>query len=135
MGLSRHCLADLVEMHLHGLRVRPGQHERRPLAVSRTDGAEQIGALIALIGWLAGARALSRPQARQAVLLAKARLILEPDFYRLSRRQVSYMRLEDVGEVFLNASMIRLSCLGCCGRALIWAKPSSPSSLDIPRSE
>ena len=29
-------------MHLHGLRVRPRQH-RRPLAVSRTDGAEQIG--------------------------------------------------------------------------------------------
>ena len=42
--------ADLVEMHLHGLRVRPRQHERRPLAVSRTDGAEQIGVAIALIG-------------------------------------------------------------------------------------
>ena len=29
-------------------RVRPRQHERRPLAVSRTDGAEQIGVAIAL---------------------------------------------------------------------------------------
>ena len=135
MGLSGDVAADLVEMHLHGLRVRPRQHERRPLAVSRTDGAEQIGVAIALIGRLAGARALSRPQARQAILLAKACFVLEPDLHRRSRWQVSYMHLERVGEVFLNASMIRLSCLGCCGRALIWAKPSSPSSLDIPRSE
>ena len=127
--------ADLVEMHLHGLRVRPRQHERRPLAVSRTDGAEQIGVAIALIGRWRGRVPLSRPQARQAILLAKACFVLEPDLHRRSRRQVSYMHLERVGEVFLNASMIRLSCLGCCGRALIWAKPSSPSSLDIPRSE
>ncbi len=41
MGLSGDVAADLVEMHLHGLRVRPRQHERRPLAVSRTDGAER----------------------------------------------------------------------------------------------
>ena len=68
MGLSGDVAADLVEMHLHGLRVRPRQHERRPLAVSRTDGAEQIGVAIALIGRLAGARALSCPQARQAIL-------------------------------------------------------------------
>ena len=54
MGLSGDVAADLVEMHLHGLRVRPRQHERRPLAVSRTDGAEQIGVVIALIGRLAG---------------------------------------------------------------------------------
>ncbi len=31
MGLSGDVAADLVEMHLHGLRVRPRQHERRPL--------------------------------------------------------------------------------------------------------
>ena len=69
---------------LHGLRVRPRQHERRPLAVSRTDGAEQIGVAIALIGRLAGARALSCPQARQAILLAKACFVLEPDLHRRS---------------------------------------------------
>jgi len=103
--------------------------------MGRADGTVQIGALIALIGRLAGARALLRPQPRQAVLLAQSGFVLEPDFYRRSRRQIAYMRLEGVGEVFLNASMIRLSCLGCCGRALIWAKPSSPSNLDIPRSE
>ncbi len=40
---------------------------------------EQIGVVIALIGRLAGARALSRPQARQAILLAKACFVLEPD--------------------------------------------------------
>ena len=99
LGLSGDVAADLVEMHYgDGLRVRPRQHERRPLAVSRTDGAEQIGVVIALIGRLAGARALSRPQARQAILLAKACFVLEPD---LHRRQVSYMHLARVGEVFL----------------------------------
>ena len=77
-----------------------GSMSRRPLAVSRTDGAEQIGVAIALIGRLAGARALSRPQARQAILLAKACFVLEPDLHRRSRWQVSYMHLERVGEVF-----------------------------------
>ncbi len=38
MGLSGDVAADLVEMHRHGLRVRPRQHEPRPLTVSRTDG-------------------------------------------------------------------------------------------------
>ena len=85
MRFASDMAADLVEMHLHGLRVRPRQHERRPLAVSRTDGAEQIGVVIALIGRLAGARALSRPQARQAILLAKACFVLEPDLHRRSR--------------------------------------------------
>ena len=56
--------------------------------------------MIALIGRLAGARALSRPQARQAILLAKACFVLEPDLHRRSRWQVSYMHLERVGEVF-----------------------------------
>ncbi len=135
MRLSGDMAADLVEMHLHGFGVRPGQHERRPLAVSRTDGAEQIGVPIALIGRLAGARAFSCPKAGQAVLLTQPRFVLEPDFNRRSRRQVSYMRLERVGEVFLNALMIRLSCLGCCGRALIWAKPRSARRLEIVRSE
>ena len=90
------------EMHLHGLRVRPSrQHERRPLAVSRTDGAEQIGVAIALIG-LAWAQCPFLPTTRrQAILLAKACFVLEPESPpALARRQVSYMHLERVGEEF-----------------------------------
>ncbi len=100
MGLSGDVAADLGRDASAWLARPPKQHERRPLAVSRTDGAEQIGVVIALIGRLAGARALSRPQARQAILLAKACFVLEPDLHRRSRRQVSYMHLERVGEVF-----------------------------------
>ena len=102
MGLSGDVAAD---WRASVLRVRPRQH-RRPLAVSRTDGAEQIGVVIALIGRLAGARALSRPQARQAILLAKACFVLEPDLHRRSRWQVSYMHLERVGEVFFKRRLI-----------------------------
>ena len=32
------------------------------------------------------------------------------------------MGSERAGEVFLNASITRWSCLGCCGRALMWEK-------------
>ena len=85
MRLSGDMAADLVEMPLHGLRVCPRQHERRPLAMGRADGAIQIGVLIALIGGLAGARALLRPQPRQAVLLTQPRFVLKPDFYRFPR--------------------------------------------------
>ena len=119
VGLSRNRLADLVEMQLHGLRVGPWQHERCALALFRADGAEQIRVLIALVGGLTGACAFPRPQAGPSVLLAKPGLILKPDLDWRTGRQVGYMRLKGAFEVFLNASMIRSSCLGCCGRALM----------------
>ncbi len=111
--------ADLVEMHLHGWRVGPGQHESRALAVAGTDGAEEISILVALIGWQAGPRAGPGPQPGAAVLLAEPGLVLEPDLDRLVLGQMAYVGCERAREVFLNPSSTRGSCLGCCGRALI----------------
>src|SRR5919107_1587572 len=46
---------DLVEVKLHGLRVGVGQRQRCTGAPRRADGAEQVSALVALIGGLARA--------------------------------------------------------------------------------
>jgi hypothetical protein len=67
---------DFVEMELHRLGVGEGQRERRPDASGGTNGAEEIGALIALIGRLAGPRSSLGPLPHQAVLLADARFVL-----------------------------------------------------------
>ena len=70
---------DFIEMELHGLGVGEGQRKRGPDAAGGTNGAEQIGALIALICGLAGPRSSPGPLPHEAVLLADAGLILEPD--------------------------------------------------------
>ncbi len=129
------CFADLVEMQLHCFGVGRWQHERCTLAMGRTDGAEQVGVLVALVGRLTGPRTLLRPQAGPAVLLPDTSFVLEPDFNRRLLRQIGYMRLQRVGEVFLNAVMIRSSCLGCCGRALMRENPMAASSLETVRSQ
>ena len=103
---------DLVEVELHRFGVGEGQRERRALAARRADRAEEIGVLVALIGGLARPRSAPRPLPDEAVLLADAGLVLEPDFDRRSRRQIGQMRLQRRGEVFLNASTISPSCAG-----------------------
>ena len=125
---------DLVEMELHHLGVGEGQRQRRAFAACRTDRAEEIGVLIALIGGLAGPRSAPRPLPDKAVLLADARFVLEPDFDRRCFGQVGEMGVQDFGEVFLKAATIRSSCLGWRGRALMWEKPSALRSLPTLRS-
>ena len=83
------------------------------------DGTEQIGVVVALIGRQAGPRAGLGPQSGAAVLLAEPGLVLEPDFDRPVLGQMAYVGGERAGEVFLNPSSTRPSCLGCCGRALM----------------
>lgn len=121
--------ADLVDMELHGLGVGEGQSQSCTNAAGRADRAEQVGALISLVGGLPRACAAGCPLPHDAVLLADAGFILEPQFYLRARRQVAKMRLQRAWPVFLNAAMISASCAGCCGRALMWLKPSLCSSL------
>ena len=45
--------ADRIEMKLHGLGVGKGQHKGGARSAGRADRAEQIDALVALIGRLA----------------------------------------------------------------------------------
>ena len=125
---------DLVEMELHHLGVGEGQRQRRAFAASGTDRAEEIGVLIALIGGLAGPSSALGPLPDQAVLLADAGFILEPDLDRRSFGQIGEMGAQDGDEVFLKAATIRSSCLGWRGRTLMWEKPSALRSLPTLRS-
>jgi hypothetical protein len=63
---------DFLEVKLHRLGVDEGQHERSADATRRTNGAEEIGAFVALIGRLARPRSSPGPLAHQPVLLADA---------------------------------------------------------------
>src|SRR5215217_1986837 len=78
----------------------------------RADGAEQVGAFVALIGGLARARAAPRPLPHEAVLLADAGFVLEPDFDRLAFRQAGAVSVQRRGEVFLKAATVSSSLAG-----------------------
>jgi hypothetical protein len=63
-------------MELHRLGVSEGKRKRGPDASGGTNGAEEIGALIALIGRLTGARSSPGPLLHEAVFLADAGFVL-----------------------------------------------------------
>ena len=114
---------------LHRLAVGKRQRQRRALALGRADGAEEIGALVALVCGLSRPRSSPRPLPHKAVLLTDARLVLKPDFDRRLGCKLRQMGVQDIAKVFLNASTIRASCLGWRGLALMCEKPSFLSSL------
>ena len=134
MGALRDCPGDLVEMGLHGVGIGEGHGERRADAACRADRPEQIGAFVALVRRLARPRAAPGPLPNQAVLLADAGFVLEPDLDGLAASYPADMGLERAREVFLNAWMTSPSCFGCRGRALTCEKPSVFNSLPIVRS-
>lgn len=119
MGLGGDVLADFVEVHLHGGGIGAGQHQGGALAEPGTNGAEQIGVLVALIGGQARPRAGLGPDPGAAVLLPEPGFILEPNLDRPALGQMAYVGCERAGEVFLNASRTCGSWRGCCGRPLI----------------
>jgi hypothetical protein len=88
-------------MQLHHLRVDMGERQRRALAPGWTNRAKQIGVFVALIGRLTRTCSTPSPLTDQAILLADAGFVLEPDFDGRSRRQMSEMRLQRRVEVFL----------------------------------
>jgi hypothetical protein len=93
--------ADFIEVKLHGLSVGEWQRESGSLATRRTDGAEQICALIALVGGLAGPRAAPSPLPNDTILLPYTSFVLEPDLDRFAFGQVGQMGVQRAREVFL----------------------------------
>ena len=100
---------DLVEVELHGFGVGERQREGRTYAARWADRAKQIGALVALVGRLAGARSAARPLPHDPVLLTDAGLVLEPDLDGLARREIDQVGLQRGREVFLNSVTMRSS--------------------------
>jgi hypothetical protein len=71
-------VGDLVEMELHGIGVGKGQRESGACAPGQADRAEQVGALVALVGRLTRSPYAPRPLAHEAILLADAGLARRP---------------------------------------------------------
>jgi hypothetical protein len=126
--------ADLIDMGLHGLGVCEGHGERRADTAGWADGAEQVDAIVALVGRLARASATPGPLPDDPVLLSDPGFVLEPDLDPFSLGDVGEMRLQGRREVFLNALIIPAFWPGWRARALTWEKPICFRSLPIVRS-
>ncbi len=107
MGALGDGAGDLVEVKLHRLSVGERQRQGGSRAARRTDGAEKVGAFVALVGGLARPRSASRPLPHEAVLLADPGLVLEPDLDRLSLGDAGQVGAQGGREVFLNSSIVR----------------------------
>ena len=123
MGALSDIARDFIEVKLHHVGVGVGKRQSRSDTASRTDRAEQIGVVVALVGGLSGPRSAPGPLANKAVLLADPGLVLEPYLDRRRLRQAFKMSLQRAREVFLKASTILSSCAGWRGLALMWEKP------------
>jgi hypothetical protein len=99
-------LGDLHKMQVHRLGVAGRQDQGCALALSRADGAEDVGRGGALITGRARSCATLGPAAGDLVLLSDTRLVCEPDFYCaaiacLAARDLLQAR----GEAFLKSSI------------------------------
>jgi hypothetical protein len=118
VGARRHGFGDLDEMQVHRFGIAGGQDQGCALAFLRTDRAEDVGGGGALIAGRARTGAALGPSACDLVLLADARLVLEPNLYcadvdRLVVRDVIQAR----GKVFLKSSIAPLAWAWWRGRA------------------
>jgi len=102
--------ADLGKMILHGGRVAIWHDEPGAFALRRTDGAENVSPFGTLVVRRGRPASTPRPAAGDLVLLSDQGLVLEPDFYWRSRRELLLDCRQLVGEIFLNASMTSGSC-------------------------
>ena len=101
--------ADLIDVEMHGEGIGIGQRQAGAFSLCRADGAEQIDVPIALIRRLPWPGSTLCPEPDNPVLLADARLVLEPDLDRLALGKVADMSLQRLGEVFLNAAIVAAS--------------------------
>ena len=105
MCAGSNATANRVEVGLHGLGVGLRHDEGDAGVAARTDGAEHIGVLVALILGLARPRSLSGPLIDEAVLLTDPHLVLEPDLDRRFWGELGHDRRDLRGKVFLNAAI------------------------------
>jgi hypothetical protein len=93
-------------MQVHRFGITGGHDESRAFALLRTDSTENVGRSRALIADSTRPGAALGPSARDLVLLADARLILEPNLYGLDVDRLVVRDLAQArGEVFLKSSI------------------------------
>jgi hypothetical protein len=106
VGSGRDSFGDLREMQVHCLGVAGRQDQGSALALLWADRTEDVGGSSALVTRRDGASAALCPPSRDLVLLANARLVGEPDFYRLAvERLLARDCLQTRGEAFLKSSI------------------------------
>src|SRR5215213_6551615 len=98
-------LRDLLQVQGHALRGAAGQNQARALALSRTDGPEDVGRGCPLVLGGGRARAAFGPASRDLVLLPNPGLIGEPDLDHLAMSLGLRKLLQTGGEVFLKAEI------------------------------
>lgn len=113
MGAASDGTGDLVEMKLHRLGVGEGQRQGGAGAASGAERAKEIGALVALVGRLAGPRPSPGPLPDETILLADAGFVLtrrarnaKPDLDGLAGRDGGEVGLQRGREVFLKAAIM-----------------------------
>ena len=112
MRARRDMAADLNQMQVHRLGIGLGQDKGGAGAARRTDRAEDVGPVIALIARRRRPGALFRPDVGQAALLADACFILPPELDRLAAGLGRDGVSDQCGKVFLCASCAELSACG-----------------------
>ena len=105
MATAGDVAADLGQMKVHRLAVGHREDERGTHIAGGTDGAKQIGPVIALVAWRSRPAAPFGPYAGQGALLADTRLILPPDLDGLAARVRRDDGCDQVGKVFFYAPL------------------------------
>jgi len=111
VGARRDDFGDLGEMQVHRLGIAGGHDQGGTLALFWADGTEDIGRGGTLIAGSAGAGAALGPATCDLVLLADARLVLEPNLYGFDvDRLFACDFIQARGEVFLKSSIAPAAC-------------------------
>src|SRR3984893_11265450 len=124
----RHPAANFLEMQVHRLRVGIRQDQGRTDIAMRADSAKYVGPFPALIprrGWTAAALG---PDASQCALLTNPGFVLPPKFNRLFTRMLGDRGFDQIGKVFLCAS---IAVGSCCGWRVRTDKRRTPSRRSI----
>jgi len=90
VGAGRDGERDLGKMKSHGFGVAKWQDQAGTLAQLGADGAKDVGRFGPLVLRGRWSRPAPGPAARDLVLLADTRFVLEPDFYRCSARESGF---------------------------------------------
>jgi hypothetical protein len=123
--------ADLIEVQLHHGGVGAGQNQADGTVARGTEGAEDIGIVVARIDGHGRTRPFRGPAVGPAAFLADAGFILAPQFNAFIGVRGGDC-LEFGGKVFLKDATASTACAGCFGRPLIQDCPSRCSRLQTP---
>ncbi len=110
MGVGGDIGGDFLQMCGHGVGIAPGHDQPGGLALLRANRAEDVGPFGALVVRRARTRAAPRPAAGDLVLLADARLVLPPHFYRDAGWQARFDPCQLGRETFLKACTAASFC-------------------------